>query len=203
MRLLTLLLFAVTLLVVAPASAADRLPDSVVQMRIVSRDTMEFVVEVTNPSDDVARFDAIGLYFVPEGKGEDTKSAEPQRLGVVTAGQIATNDSGWIDTTDVIDVAPHRSVRVKLAAYCIDSKRESPKPTTKYRLSSRRMPTALTTALAGAAHTVTSLGYNPEGARPGTTPQHYSEHSLTQLAIWRVRAQMPVALVGDTRGALE
>ncbi len=179
MRILAVLLFTLTLSVTAPARAADRVPDSAVQLRIVSRDSVSFVVEVTNPLDDVARFDGIGLYFVP-----DTASDE-QRLGVVAAGQIAKAGGGWVDAADVTSIDPHKSIRLKLTTYCLDEQRAAPEQSTSFHLASRRMPTALTIALAGAARTVASL------------PKTNDRYDATQQAVWRVRTSMPVALIGD------
>jgi hypothetical protein len=175
MRILTLLVFALlTLLVATSAGATDRVPDSALQLRILSREGMVLSVEVTNLTDDIARFNAVGLYFVPDN------SDAPQRLGVVTPGQVATPDGAWTNASDTFDVAAHRSIRMKLVSYCIDEHRRTPGQTT-YHLASRRMPTSLAEALAGAARTATSSGQD------------------VQRAIWRVRATMPVALIGDSR----
>jgi hypothetical protein len=200
MRILALVLFALlTVFVAVPASAAGGVPDSAVRLRIVSHDGVSFSVEITNPSDGVARFDAVGLYFVPD---RASSAEEPQRLGVVSAGQVAAADGTWINATDVIDVAPHAAIKVKLTTYCIDAKRHSPSLTTKYHLANRRMPTELTRALAGVAHTVESIGYDPGGAGAETRLPGGSYY-LTQKAIWRVRESMPVALVGDAHRVTE
>ena len=193
MRIVAVVLFAL-LTLAAPANAAD-VPDSAVQLRILSRAAMIISIEVTNPSDNVARFDSIGLYFIPDASAE-----EPQRLGVVSAGRVATADGRWVAATDIIDVAPHASIRVELTTYCLDVKREAPPSTMGYHLASRRMPTALSTALAGAARTVASLGYDPEGARPDAHLDRAGSVSAeTQKAVWRVRAAIPVPLLGDRR----
>jgi hypothetical protein len=193
MRILTILLFALLVLVVASPASAAPVPDSAVHLRIITRDDTGFVVEVTNPSNDVAPFDAIGLYLVPESSGGE------QRLGVVSAGQV-TADGTWVDAPGVINVAPRGTIRVKLTAYCLDQHRAAPNAKTQYHLASQRMPTELTKALEGAARTVASLGYDPEGAVGHPTPQmaaSYYVHNATQQALWRVREAMPVALIGD------
>ncbi len=205
MRSLTVLLFALlTLLLAAPAGAADSLPDSVVHMRILAREGETFSVEVTNPSDDVARFDAIGLYFLPETNPKQPDQ-EPQRLGIVSSAQVAMADGTFIDAKDdVLDIAPHRSMTLKLTAYCIDAKRSGPTGATKYHLANRRMPSALTRALAGAARTVANLGYDPEGAHADMNRRpHVAAPYDVQRAIWRVREAMPVALIGDTHRVAE
>ncbi len=160
MRTLAIFLFALVAVCVAlPASAADRLvPDSAARLRIVSRSALTFVVEVTNSSDDPTRFDAVGLYFLPDG-------SEPQRLGVINAPDVAT-------------LAPHTSITLTLQTYCLDEHRAGPTDATHYQLASRRMPTALTSALAVAAR--------------GTAPQN------VQQTVWRIRETMPVTLIGDT-----
>jgi len=193
MRILTIMLFALLTLVTAPASAAP-VPDSAVHLRIIARDDVGFIVEVTNPSNDVAPFDGIGLYLVPESSGAE------QRLGVVAAGQVMTADGTWTDAPGVISVAPYGSIRVKLTAYCLDEHRVAPNSKTQYHLANHRMPTELTTALEGAARTVASLGYDPEGAVAHAVPANLVAsytHGATQQALWRVRAAMPVALIGD------
>jgi len=141
--------------VAAPAGATDRIvPDSAARLHVVSRTDLAFTVEITNPSDAPTRFDAIGLYFVPD-------ASEPQRLGVVSAADVAI-------------IPPHASLSVTLQTLCLDEHREAPKETAHYTLASRRMPTALTNALAVAAHT-----------------------GDAQRAVWRVREQMPMPLIGD------
>jgi hypothetical protein len=126
-------------------------------MRIVSRSALTFSVEVTNPSDEPTRFDAVGLYFVPDGSG-------PQRLGVASAPSATV-------------IPPHATIAMTLETYCLDEHRAGPSETAHYELASRRMPTALTNALAGAAH--------------APNVQH---------AIWRIRESMPTPLIGDSRG---
>ena len=151
---------AVTVSATANADEERRLvPDSSVTMRVVERSGEQFVVDVTNPTADAATFNRVGLYFVPAGPPDDS----PQRLGVV-------------DGNDVARLAPHETIRVTLQAYCIDEHRGGPQPKTHYVLASRRMPTDLTNALAGAAHQTN----NP------------------QRAIWQVRAQSPTKLIGDS-----
>jgi hypothetical protein len=205
MRSLTVLLFAILmLLVAAPAGATDSLPDSVVHLRILARDGETFSVEVTNPSDDVARFDAIGLYFLPETNPKQPQQ-ESQRLGIVSAAQVSMADGSFVNAKDDgLDVAPHRSITLKLTTYCIDAKRSGPTALTKYHLANRRMPSALTRALAGAAQTVTNLGYDPEGLRADANrrPRVAAAYDV-QRAIWRVREAMPVALIGDTHRVAE
>jgi len=144
----------------ANADEARRLvPDSSVTLRIVERNGEEFVVEVTNPTAEIATFNRVGLYFVPSGPPDDS----PQRLGVVEGDQVAR-------------LAPHETMRTNLTTYCLDEHRGSPKEKTHYTLASRRMPTELSNALAGAAH----QGRN------------------VQNAVWQVRAHDPTKLIGDS-----
>lgn len=151
---------ALTVSTGANADEARRLvPDSPVTLRIVERSGEEFTVEVTNPTADVASFNRVGLYFVPVGPPDDS----PQRLGVVEGDQITR-------------LAPHETLRVDLTTYCLDEHRGSPQPKTGYVLASRRMPTELSNALAGAAH----------GGRD------------VQRAVWSVRAHDPTKLIGDS-----
>lgn len=193
MRLLTgLLLALLAILIAAPARAADPLPGSALQLQILSRSGDELSVQITNPSDDVAHFDPVGLYFVPEVGG-----VEPQRLGVVSAPRAANGDG--VAVADAFDVAPHRSITVQLTSYCLDAQRAAPSAQTRYHLANRRMPAALSTALAGAAKTITNLGYDPEGMRPDPRGRSQMNGSAAiQRAIWRIRGAMPVPLVGDT-----
>ncbi len=144
----------------ANADEARRLvPDSSVTLRIVERNGEEFVVEVTNPTTEIATFNRVGLYFVPAGPPDDS----PQRLGVVEGDQVAR-------------LAPHETMRTNLTTYCLDEHRSSPKEKTQYTLASRRMPTALANALAGAAH---------------------QGHDV-QRAVWNVRAHDATKLIGDS-----
>ena len=164
MRFAIALLFGGLALSVSVGASADDdrrlVPDSAVTMRIVQRSGDDFVVEVTNPTDDVASFNRVGLYFVPVGPPDDS----PQRLGVVDGDQVAR-------------VAPHETMRVTLSTYCLDEHRSAPDGKAHYVLASRRMPTDLANALAGAAH---------DARDP-------------QRAVWNVRAQSPAKLIGDSR----
>ena len=127
---------ALTVSAGANADEARRLvPDSSVTLRVVERHGEEFVVEVTNPTTEIASFNRVGLYFVPLGPPDDS----PQRLGVVEGDRITR-------------LAPHETLRVDLTTYCLDEHRGSPKDKTQYVLAGRRMPTDLANALAGAAH---------------------------------------------------
>jgi hypothetical protein len=120
----------------ANADEARRLvPDSAVTLRVVERDGERFVVDVTNPTTDVATFNQVGLYFVPAEAPDDS----PQRLGVVDGDHVAR-------------IAPHETLRVSFMTYCLDEHRGAPETKTHYVIASRRMPTDLANMLAGAAH---------------------------------------------------
>jgi hypothetical protein len=175
MRHLTLLLLTLLALTLAGPVSADQtkpVPGSTLTLRIVKRDTETFRVQITNPTDQDVEFNPVGLYFVPLKENEEE---EPQRLGVVSPGQLAIGRDQWMDVGEVINIAPHRSAEVKLTSYCLDAKRNSPTATTSYYLAGRRLPPALLTALAKAA----------------SSPQ------TAQDAIWKLRAAMPTSLVGD------
>lgn len=163
MRMPTIAAFLGALVLTLPAANADEarrlVPDSAVTLRIVERDGERFVVDVTNPTTDVATFNQVGLYFVPLAPADES----PQRLGVVEGDSVAR-------------LAPHETLRVTLQAYCLDEHRPGPETKAHYALASRRMPTDLTHALAGAAH----ASRNP------------------QRAVWDVRAHDATKLIGDS-----
>ncbi len=170
--ILTLLLLAI----VGPARADARLvPSSSVELEILGRNRTEFVVDVTNRSDTPARFESIGLYFVPNS-GEAA-----QRLGVVTAPRVVT-PGGESVGEEVMTIAPQQTVRLVLTAYCLDEHREGPDVKTNYHLAGRRIPTALSDALAGAAQSA------------------IHDHQDPQRAVWDVRAKMPATLLGELPG---
>jgi len=202
MRIPTALILALLTLTFALPVSADAfrsVPGSPVQLEIVRRDGETFVVDITNPSDVTASFDAVGLYFVPEpSKGEDSS----QRLGVVTPGQTSTNGIEWRDAGNLVQLAPHQSVLVKLTSYCLDSQRRSPTDKTQYHLANARMPASLNGELARVAWTIATLGFDPEttsgptqGALQHATPAATS--ALTQAAIWRIRQSNKVSLAGE------
>ena len=114
MRILGMSMFVLAALcIAAPAGATDRLvPDSAARLRIVSRSALTFSIEVTNPSDEPTRFDAVGLYFLPDGSG-------PQRLGVASAPAATT-------------IPPHGTLALTLQTYCLDEHRAGPSETTHY-----------------------------------------------------------------------
>jgi hypothetical protein len=203
MRIPTALVFALLMTFALPVSAdAFRsVPDSPVQLQIVRRDGETFLVDISNPSDVAATFDAVGLYFVPElSKSE----ALAQRLGVVTPGQTSTNGTEWRDAGNVLQLAPHQSVLVKLTSYCLDSQRRSPTDKTQYHLANTRMPASLNSELARVAWMIATLGFDPDttsgpmqGVLQHATPAATS--TLTQQAIWRIRQSSKVSLAGETR----
>jgi hypothetical protein len=144
-------------------------------MRIVSRTDDTFVVDVTNPSNEPAPFDSVGLYFVPDSAG---RGEPPQRLGVVGAAKRVMPNGERLALPEAFKLAPHQTLRVvEMTAYCLDEYREGPTVKSTYHLASKRMPTALLEALAVAAQNTT---------RP-------------QAAVWTTRAAMPVALLGESR----
>ena len=83
---------------------------------------------------------------------------------------------GVVDGDSVARLAPHETLRVTLGTFCIDEHRAAPDEKTHYALAGKRMPTDLANALAGAAHDTTD----------------------PQRAVWRVRAQSPTKLIGDS-----
>ncbi len=198
MRILTVLILALVMTFALPVSAdVPSVPGSLVQLEIVRRTDETFVVAITNPSDVTASFDPVGLYFVPEPSKSDDL---PQRLGVVSPGQTSTNGTEWKDAGNVLQVAPHQSVLVKLASYCLDSQRKSPTDKTQYHLASTRMPANLNGELARVAWTIATLGFDPEvtsGPLQHATPA--STSALTQQAVWRIRQSSKVSLAGETR----
>ena len=193
MRLFALAVTMVAVAIASPVAADDAtwVPDSGLQLQIVRRDSEDFSVVVTNPSDSPQRFDPVGLYFIPTSTSRET----PQRLGVVTGDPLA--------------VASHQSIRVVLPAFCLDEHRQGP-TNEHYVLARRRMPKTLTEALAGAARTVAAQGYDTDAqdtnrfeqaARIHMDPQMRQDmiHTATQSAIWRIRQAMPATLMGEVK----
>lgn len=201
MRLPTIpILVALALTFAIPVSAGG-VPNSALQLDVVRRDGETFLVVLNNPSDSVVSFDAVGLYFVPDPTKNDES---PQRLGVVTPGQIATSGTEWKDAGSVLQLAPHQSILVKLASYCLDSQRRSPSEQTQYHLASTRMPSQLKDELARVAWTISNLGFDPEttsGVQPVQHPTPAATSALTQQAVWRIRQASKVSLAGETRDA--
>jgi len=181
MRLHTLLLALLLLLAFATDAGATgpdaSVPGSVLRISVVSRAHFSFTVDVSNPTAAPVTFDATGLYFVPA-----SPSDPPQRLGVVTPGRrtevAAESPSG-------VTIPAYQTVHVTLTAYCLDVGRHSPSDDTPYRLADQRLPPKLSEALSFAVHSI------PAGSAA-------SRSSLTQSAVWRIRGEMPTALIGET-----
>ncbi len=178
MRWSALLLLALLLFVVSTQARADAgsVPSSPVRLRIVARSGFTFTVDAVNPSDAPVPFDSVGLYFVPQPEPGETA----QRLGVVSAPRVMTAGA---ESGGAVTIAPRQTVRLVLTAYCLDEHRSAPTPKTTYHLANRRIPTALSDALASAVQSAVHDRRDPE------------------RAVWAVRAQMPVTLVGELPSA--
>jgi len=199
MRLSNLLLalFAVLAFATDAGAASDTMvPGSVLRLSVVSRAHLSFAVDVTNPTDAPVTFDGTGLYFVPT-----SREAPPQRLGVVTPGhRTELASESWRG----VAVPPYQTIHVTLTAYCLDVGRQSPADTTTYRLAELRLPAKLSAALSHAAYSIAARGYDTDTTQPQVPQDAFlpatagSISGLTQAAVWRIRAQMPTPLVGET-----
>lgn len=198
MRLRTLLLALLVVLAFATDAAADvvDVPGSVLRVTGVARSGFSFTVDVANPTDGVATFDGTGLYFVPVAKND-----EPQRLGVVTPGHPASQEDAS-EAWSGIPIAPHETLRITLTAYCLDASRPGPSQSTVYRLATVRLPPTLSRPMSREARSIAAFGHEAEQPRAaGDRPlaDAIARHSLTQSAVWRIRGQIPMPLVGEAR----
>jgi hypothetical protein len=142
-------------------------------------------VEIKNPSKSAQKFQAAGLYFVPEGNPDSA----PQRLGAVGPMQIvAENDK---EVTELV-VAPGATVEVTLDVFCIDSHRSSPSPQNVFHVGSNRMPKELVQTIEKSAdkavHAKRSMG--------APAPRKAAKGDI-QSEVWKSRDSKWVPLAGE------
>jgi hypothetical protein len=126
----------------APVEAGAAMEKSGLDLKVVSYDGAvngELTVEVKNPGKEARTFTATGLYFVPDGKADEA----PQRLGAVGPMQLAGNET----RVEKLEIAPGKSVQVKLDVFCIDSHRPSPTSKNSFTIGSKRLPPKLRTTI--------------------------------------------------------
>ena len=78
------------------------------------------VVDIKNAGKAEARFQAQGLYFVPNGSPEQA----PQRLGA--AGPFQSQEQGKWKEQEKLSLKAGETRRLKLQVFCLDSHRSSP-----------------------------------------------------------------------------
>ena len=193
-RSILLRLYALSLMLAAPAwadkgfvplpTAAGVPKDLEIQVRRYEGSTNgQLTVEIRNPTTRTVKFEAGGLYFVPEQNANDA----PQRLGA--AGPFAVRkQSGSFEHSDGYTLSPGSQVEVKLDVYCIDSHRRSPRTGDVFRVAVERMPVELTRSIQSDASTAARQngGYAAPAAK-----------SAVQSEIWKNRNKKWVELDGE------
>ena len=193
-RSIWLWLFALSLFAAVPASAdpgfvplpvsagAPRALEIQVQ-RYEGSTNGQLTVSIRNPTDRAVKFEAGGLYFVPEQNANDA----PQRLGA--AGPFAVQkQSGGFQPSDGYTLSPNSQVEVKLDVYCIDSHRRSPRTGDVFRVAVTRMPADLTRSIQ--SDTNTAARQNGGYAAPAAK-------SAVQSEIWKNRNKKWIELDGE------
>ena len=186
----------VLLLSAAGTARADRafrpLPGaSGLKMRTVAYDGStngRMIIEVKNTARTARRFEAAGLYFIPEGDPEKA----PQRLGAAGPFQIATDrtDGKPGAALETLQIAAGQTVRLELHVFCIDSHRPSPTSQTPFRLAARRMPKALRQKIQ--AGTSTIVRKHSGKLAPAATGE-------IQSHVWKARDEKWIKLEGERR----
>ena len=187
-------LAALALLLSAAGTArAERdfrpLPDAPgLTMRTVAYDGStngRMIIEVKNTGRTARRFEAAGLYFIPQGDPEKA----PQRLGAAGPFQVAAAGAAGA-TLETLSIAAGQTVRLELHVFCIDSHRPSPTSRTPFRLAARRMPAALRQKIQAGTSTIVKKH------RGKLAPAAASE---IQTHVWQARDEKWIKLEGERR----
>ncbi len=193
-RSILLWLFALSLCAAVPASAdkgfvplptAAGVPrDLEIQVKRYEGSTNgQLTVEIRNRTQRAVKFEAGGLYFVPEQNANDA----PQRLGAAGPFSVRKQTSAW-EHSDGYTLTPNSQVEVKLDVYCIDSHRRSPRTGDVFRVAVERMPAELTRSIQSDVSSAarTNGGYAAPAAK-----------SAMQSEIWKNRNKKWVELDGE------
>ena len=155
------------------------------ELRIVSYDGSTngaLTVEVRNKTKTAAKFDAQGLYFIPQMSPNNA----PQRLGA--AGQLQTQNQNVWTYGENITIAAGETLRIKLDVFCIDSHRASPTSETPFALAKDRLPQQLSSNIRSSAKKAADAvgGYAAPAAK-----------SSMQGEVWRNRDEKWIELEGE------
>jgi hypothetical protein len=180
MRQLSMLLASLGLLALASPALADKsfapLPAGdgakttlqIRQLDFSGGASGHIVVEVRNPARQVQKFQARGLYFVPDGNAQSA----PQRVGAVGPFEM---------------VQPGETVRLKLHTFCLDSHRGSPGKGQGYKIARERLPKELMKQNeAAASRALKSKGGKIDAAQ-----------SEIQSDVWKNRNKKWIMLEGE------
>lgn len=147
----------------------------------------ELTVEISNPGKAPARFDAQGLYFVPNGDPDDAQ----QRVGAVGPFRVVSEQS----TKSVTEwtLPPGGSATIKMDVFCIDSHRRSPRTGDAFKLATTRMPKALTREISRESDEAAQKvgGYAAPEAK-----------SSVQSEVWKARDKKWIKLEGEGKQEL-
>jgi hypothetical protein len=193
MRQLSMLLASLGLLALASPALADKsfapLPAGdgakttlqIRQLDFSGGASGHIVVEVRNPARQVQKFQARGLYFVPDGNAQSA----PQRVGAVGPFEVREGQ-GWQRKEELM-VQPGETVRLKLHTFCLDSHRGSPGKGQGYKIARERLPKELMKQNeAAASRALKSKGGKIDAAQ-----------SEIQSDVWKNRNKKWIMLEGE------
>ena len=141
------------------------------------------VVDIKNAGKAEARFQAQGLYFVPNGSPESA----PQRLGA--AGPFQTQEQGKWQEKEKLSLKAGESRRVKLQVFCLDSHRSSPGSDQGFSVARDRLPKDLRKTISSGADEIFVKNGKKMPAAKGAIQSH----------IWSTRNKKWIKLQGERK----
>lgn len=141
------------------------------------------VVDIKNGDKATRKFQAQGLYFVPNGNPDSA----PQRLGAAGPFKVQQG-SQWQDKEE-LKLKPGETRRLKLQVFCLDSHRSSPGNEQGFSVARKRLPKKLRrTIKKGADKILTKNGYKMPASK-----------SAIQSHVWESRNEKWIKLQGERK----
>ena len=165
----------------------NSVPNSKLQIRAVEYDGSTngtLTVQVKNPQKTAVKFQATGLYFVPEGNPDEA----PQRLGAVGPMRLATDAK----ETNELEIAAGATLEVKLDVFCIDSHRPSPSPRNVFNVGATKLPKELARTIENRAN----IAVDKAKASGAAAPRPAAKADI-QSEVWRSRDSKWIELDGE------
>lgn len=141
------------------------------------------VVDIKNGGKAEAKFQAQGLYFVPNGSPESA----PQRLGA--AGPFQTQEQGKWKDKEELSLKAGESRRIKLQVFCLDSHRSSPGSEQGFSVARDLLPRDLRKDISKGAEEIFVKNGKKMPAAKGAIQSH----------IWSTRNKKWIKLQGERK----
>ena len=166
-----------------PAESGNKSSMKVKFVRYTGGTNGHIVVDVKNVGKASARFQAQGLYFVPDGSPEQA----PQRLGA--AGPFQVREQGDWKDKEKLSLKAGETRQLKLQVFCLDSHRSSPDGEQGFSVARERLPRELRRTISSGAEQILEKNGKKMPAAKGAIQSH----------IWSTRNKKWIKLQGERK----